>query len=492
MVPQNITAADLRMMEDEKKKLKKKAKKSEKEEKISDDNNGKLAGDSSSEFMIQPESSTPKIDTSKWPLLLKHYDQLHVRTAHYTPIPNGMSPLKRSLVEYMHYGVINLDKPANPSSHEVVAWVKRMLRVEKTGHSGTLDPKVTGCLIVCIDRATRLAKAQQSAGKEYVGIVRLHSAVENVAKLYSAVETLTGALFQRPPLIAAVKRQLRIRTIYESKLYEYDAAKHLGVFWISCEAGTYVRTLCVHLGLLVGTGGHMQELRRVRSGIMSENDNMCTMHDLLDAQYLFDTAKDESYLRRVVMPLETLLTNFKRIVDSAVNAICYGAKLMIPGLLRFADGIDCGDEIVMITTKGEAIAMGIAQMNTAVMATVDHGVVAKIKRVIMERDTYPRRWGLGPVAQRKKALVKEGKLDKYGRKNDQTPSDYLSMLGGKPSSGSSSSAVVAVAEGAGVAESATEAATTEGGSAEKDKKKKKKKKDKEEGDESPIHKKSKA
>lgn len=56
----------------------------------------------------------------------------------------------------MHYGVINLDKPANPSSHEVVAWVKRMLRVEKTGHSGTLDPKVTGCLIVCIDRATRL------------------------------------------------------------------------------------------------------------------------------------------------------------------------------------------------------------------------------------------------------------------------------------------------------------------------------------------------
>ena len=80
----------------------------------------------------------------RWPLLLKNYDQLHVRTSHYTPIPCGMSPLKRSLQEYMHYGVINLDKPANPSSHEVVAWIKRMLRVEKTGHSGTLDPKVTG------------------------------------------------------------------------------------------------------------------------------------------------------------------------------------------------------------------------------------------------------------------------------------------------------------------------------------------------------------
>lgn len=363
----------------------------------------------------------------RWPLLLKNYDQLHVRTAHYTPIPCGMSPLKRLLIEYVRYGVINLDKPANPSSHEVVAWIKKILRIDKTGHSGTLDPKVTGCLIVCLDRATRLVKAQQSAGKEYVGIVRLHSAIANESVIHKAIETLTGALFQRPPLISAVKRQLRIRTIYESKLIEYDAERHLGVFWVSCEAGTYIRTLCVHLGLLTGTGGHMQELRRVRSGILSENENLCTMHDVLDAQHMYDQSKDETYLRRIVMPLEVLLTNYKRIVvkDSCVNAVCYGAKMMIPGLLRFADGIEVGDEIVMITTKGEAVAMGIAQMTTAVMATVDHGVVAKIKRVIMERDTYPRRWGLGPVAQRKKGLIKEGKLDKYGRATDKTPADYL-------------------------------------------------------------------
>ena len=74
-------------------------------------------------------------------------------------------------------GFINLDKPSNPSSHEVVAWIKRILRVEKTGHSGTLDPKVTGCLIVCIERATRLVKSQQNAGKEYVGVFRLHGVV---------------------------------------------------------------------------------------------------------------------------------------------------------------------------------------------------------------------------------------------------------------------------------------------------------------------------
>jgi len=127
---------------------------------------------------------------------------------------------------------------------QVVAWLKRMLRVEKTGHSGTLDPKVTGNLIVCIDRATRLVKAQQGAGKEYVCVCRLHSAPEGgLPKVARALETLTGALFQRPPLISAVKRQLRIRTIYESKLIEYDAERNLVVFWVSCEAGTYIRTM---------------------------------------------------------------------------------------------------------------------------------------------------------------------------------------------------------------------------------------------------------
>jgi len=316
-------------------------------------------------------------------------------------------------------------------------------RVEKTGHSGTLDPKVTGCLIVCIDRATRLVKSQQGAGKEYVCVIRLHDKLPGgEAQLARALETLTGALFQRPPLISAVKRQLRIRTIHESKLYEFDNDRHLGVFWVSCEAGTYIRTLCVHLGLLLGVGAHMQELRRVRSGAMDEQENMVTLHDVLDAQWMLDNTRDESSLRKVIAPLETLLTTYKRIVvkDSAVNAVCYGAKLMIPGLLRYGtltfkygtidtnivpeSGIEVHEEVVLMTTKGEAIALGIAQMSTVELSTCDHGVVAKVKRCIMERDLYPRRWGLGPVALEKKKMKADGKLDKYGRPNEATPAKW--------------------------------------------------------------------
>ncbi|CCX30547.1 pseudouridylate synthase family protein [Pyronema domesticum] len=376
--------------------------------------------------IIKPQASTPAVDYSSFPLLLKNYDQLEVKTGHFTPIPCGAPPLKRDIKSYISSGVINLDKPSNPSSHEVVAWVKRILRCEKTGHSGTLDPKVTGCLIVCIDRATRLVKSQQGAGKEYVCVLRLHDKVQSEQQVQRALETLTGALFQRPPLISAVKRQLRIRTIHEIKLLEFDNDRHLGVFWVSCEAGTYIRTLCVHLGLLLGVGGHMQELRRVRSGAMGENDGIVTLHDVMDAQWVMDNTRDETYLRRVIRPLETLLTTYKRIVvkDSAVNAVCYGAKLMLPGLLRYEKGIEAGEEVVLMTTKGEAIALGIAQMSTIEIASCDHGVVAKVKRCIMERDLYPRRWGLGPTAVEKKKLKSDGKLDKFGRANDATPAAW--------------------------------------------------------------------
>ena len=331
----------------------------------------------------------------------------------------------------MKYGVINLDKPANPSSHEIVAWVKKILKVEKTGHSGTLDPKVTGCLIVCLNRATRLVKAQQSAGKEYVGIVKFHNPIESAAEVEDCLKRLQGACFQRPPLISSVKRELRVRTIYDYKLFEFDKKENMAIFWISCEAGTYVRTMCVHLGLLAKTGGHMQELRRVRSGILKEDETMVTMHDVLDAQYMYEQTKKEDYLRRVVRPLEILLTTYPRIVikDSAVNALCYGAKLTVPGVLRFENGIENGKEVVIITTKGEAVAIAVAEMTSSVLSSCDHGIVCKTKRVIMDRETYPRKWGLGPYALKKQKLIKEGKLDKYGKINDKTPEDYKKIFG---------------------------------------------------------------
>jgi len=242
---------------------------------------------------------------------------------------------------------------------------------------------------------------------------------------------LTGACFQRPPLISAVKKELRVRTVYESKLIEYDDKRDMAIFWVSCEAGTYVRTLCVHLGYLLGCGAHMQELRRCRSGSLKEDSTMVTMHDVKDAQWHFEQYGKEDYLRRVIMPLEILLVGMPRVVvkDTSVNAVCYGAQLMLPGVLRYESNIEVGTECVLITTKGEAIALAIAQMTTSTIATCDHGIVARTKRVIMDRDVYDKKWKLGPFAKKKEDLKKEGKLDKFGRVVDTTPEAWKMLFG---------------------------------------------------------------
>lgn len=381
------------------------------------------------------QEANESLPPEQWPLLLKNYHEMNVRTTHFTPCESGWSPLRRPMAQHINYGMINLDKPANPSSHEVVSWIKRILKAEKTGHAGTLDPKVTGTLIICINRATRLVKSQQNAGKTYIGVLRLHDTVGS-KKVVEALERLTGPCFQRPPLIAAVKRQLRVRNIYENELIEYDKARHLAVFRTFCEAGTYIRTLCVHLGLILGVGGHMEELRRTKTGVIGEDQHLATMHDILDAQHLFEEQQEETYLRRVILPCEYLLQGHKRVIikDSAVNAVCYGAKLMVPGLCRYDSGIEKGDVIAIVTTKGEAVAIAFAEMTSSQMASLDHGIVARTKRVIMDRDVYPRRWGLGPVAVKKAELREAGQLDKYGRPNAKTPSDwYYVDYGGVPS-----------------------------------------------------------
>ena len=158
---------------------------------------------------------------------------------------------------------------------------------------------------------------------------------------------------------------------------------------------------------------------------------MVTMHDVKDAQWYFEQYGKEDYLRRVIMPLEILLTGYPRIVvkDTSVNAICYGAQLMLPGVLRYESNIEVGKELVLITTKGEAIALAIAQMTTSTIATCDHGIVARTKRVIMDRDIYDKKWKLGPFAKKKEDLKAQGKLDKYGRVVDKTPEAWKLLFG---------------------------------------------------------------
>ena len=305
----------------------------------------------------------------------------------------GTPPGQRSLEKHLLLGAINLDKPSGPTSHEVVAWVKRILEIPKAGHSGTLDPKVTGILPVLLGDATRVMDTLLLAGKEYICLMHVHGALPR-KRILDVCAEFTGPIFQTPPLKSAVVKQLRKRNIYYLQVLEIEE-QHV-LMRVGCEAGTYIRKLCYDMGLALGTGANMEELRRSKAGPFREDETLVTLHQLKDAYVVWKETGDESGLRRVILPVESALRHLPRLVvaDNAVDAVCHGAPLAAPGLLSLETDIYKGDELAIFSLKGEAVAIARAQMNSREMLESKTGIVALTERVIMEPGTYPKAWKL--------------------------------------------------------------------------------------------------
>lgn len=302
----------------------------------------------------------------------------------------GCYPEKRPILEYIEKGVINIDKPRGPTSHEVAAWVKNILGVNTAGHAGSLDPKVTGLLPILLGKATRAVPALRLSGKEYVCLLKLHKKMS--PKLVRKVcEEFTGPIYQMPPIKSAVKRVLRIRTIYYLEVLEIDGSSVL--FRVGCEAGTYIRKLCHDIGLALGCGGHMQELRRTKVGPFTER-TLVTLQDLEDACVFWKEDGDESEIRKVIMPMESAVSHLPRIVlrDSAVDAICSGASLAVVGITSVDSNLIKGDLAALFTLKGELVALSKAEMSTEEILKASSGLAASPVRVMMEAGTYPRGW----------------------------------------------------------------------------------------------------
>jgi len=326
----------------------------------------------------------------KNPLYKRVADKLIVKNKAATSSDFGRYPEARPIEEHLRFGVINLDKPKGPTSHEAVAWVKNMLGVSKAGHSGTLDPAVSGVLPIALASATKALAQLFESGKEYVCVMRLHGEAES-EKVIKTIRKFQGEIYQRPPVKSAVKRQLRTRKIYYIDVKEISESKVL--MTIGCEAGTYIRKLCHDIGLFLGTGAHMEELRRTKAGPFEEG-NSVSLHDVKDAYQFLKENGLEGPLRDVVRPVETVLEHIPKVVvrDTAVDAICHGADLAIPGISKIHPKIKEGDRVAIWTLKNEVVALGEALMPTEKILAEESGFAVKTKRVIMDAGTYPQIW----------------------------------------------------------------------------------------------------
>ncbi|MGV9171544.1 MAG: RNA-guided pseudouridylation complex pseudouridine synthase subunit Cbf5 [Promethearchaeia archaeon] len=315
--------------------------------------------------------------------------QLMVKSEATTDPKYGCPPDERDIETLLQYGVINLDKVSGPTSHEVVAWLRKVLDISNTGHGGTLDPKVTGVLPCALGKATRVLSALLSAGKEYVGVMYLHSKVPT-DKIKKAFRIFTTEIYQRPPIKSSVARKLRKRKIYYTEVIE--VRDRLVLFRVGCEAGTYIRKLCTDIGEVLLSGAHLEELRRTRVGTFTEENNLTTLQDIKDAFTIYRNDGDPRYLRRLIFPMEKMVEHMPKVIvrDTAVDALCHGADLASAGVVYIDARIKKGTKIALLTLKDELIGFGIAKRKAIDIYKAKQGIMAESHKVFMERGTYPR------------------------------------------------------------------------------------------------------
>jgi len=303
---------------------------------------------------------------------------------------HGTRPSDRSIEERIRLGVVIVDKPGGPTSHQVSAWVRDMFGVVKAGHSGTLDPRVTGVLPVALADATRAVEAVLAGDKEYVSVMQLHQDVDE-RRVRAMCERFVGEIYQMPPVRSAVKREQRTRHVYELEPLEVDGRYVL--FRVRCESGTYVRTLCADIGDALGVGANMTDLRRTRTASFSESDAH-PLNAFRDALVYWRDEQDGGALRSILRPVEDLLRHLPLIIikDTAVDAICHGANLAVPGVAKLSPHIRRGDLVGVFSGKGEAVALSKALMTTDEIVVAKSGAAADTGRVLMNPGTYPKLW----------------------------------------------------------------------------------------------------
>ncbi len=299
----------------------------------------------------------------------------------------GCYPENRSIKELINYGITNLNKPAGPTSHQVSDYVQKILKIEKAGHSGTLDPNVTGVLPIALGRATRIVEYLLKSGKEYVCLMHLHKQVEE-EKIKGTFKGLTGKIKQLPPIKSAVKRVLREREIYYIEILGIN--KQDVLFKIGCQAGTYIRKFVHDFGQKLKTGAHMVQLIRTKVATFTDKD-WINLHDIKDA-YEFYNGGDETLLKKCILPIEKAIEHLPKIwvFDTTVDSLCHGASLSIPGISKLDSNIKEDDLVVILTLKEELICLGNSLLKSEDILKNDKGIAVRVKKVFMEPNLYPK------------------------------------------------------------------------------------------------------
>ena len=245
---------------------------------------------------------------------------------------------------------------------------------------------MTGVLPTSLGKSTKIMEALLKAGKEYVCLMHIHAPIPQ-SKIHKTSKDFIGKIIQLPPVKSAVKRELREREIYYLEIMEIKNQDVL--FKVGCQAGTYIRTLCVNWGKALGTNAHMQQLVRTKAGPFNDQEQY-SLQDIKDAFTLYEEG-NEKQLIKIIKPIEFAVSHLGKIwiTDSAVDSICHGANLSIPGISKLHSKIEKNNMVAMMSLKDELISIGISQMTSEEIMKNPKGLAIKNHKVFMDPETYP-------------------------------------------------------------------------------------------------------
>jgi H/ACA ribonucleoprotein complex subunit 4 len=298
----------------------------------------------------------------------------------------GVDPVTTRLAEG---AFLLLDKPRGPSSHQVTAWARDLLGVDRAGHAGTLDPNVSGLLWVGVGPALKLLPLVLEFPKRYVGVVTLHGRVA-ARDLDRVLAEFVGPIYQTPPVRSAVRRERRVRTVHRLVRVETDGER--SVIDVVGDSGTYVRTLAVDVGEALGVGAHLEELRRIGTGPFTETESV-PLQALADA-VARRAEGDPAALLELLHPIDEVWRHFPRIVvkESAASAIAHGAGLARGGILEVPKPFAADASVVLVRRSGELLATGVARYDSDDLTRVRHGWVVDSTRVFVAPGRFPPGW----------------------------------------------------------------------------------------------------
>jgi len=303
---------------------------------------------------------------------------------------HGINPEEMTIEQRLSSGFILLDKPPGPTSHQIASWVRDLLGLDRLGHGGTLDPFATGVLPLMAGKSMKLTKGILKTDKSYIAVLKFSQA-PSTQELETVMTNLTGRIYNVPPEISAVKVQVRTRRIFKFELIEHNDRE--AVARIACEAGTYIRTIARDMGLMLGYGVELKELRRENSGRFSLADCV-TLQQIADAVWLWKECDNPNALSKIIHPTEKLLLDKPYIIvkDSAASALCHGAPLLRPGLVEIDETLSSGLEVAAFTTKNEIVGIVKMSKDYSEISASESGEIGKPVMILMEQERYPPQW----------------------------------------------------------------------------------------------------